>query len=112
MRKNKFDPKLLEQITDLFIYQKMTREETCKMLGIDKERFKYYVYRKLGIKNPKNKRKYASVSILDKISDSKINRVLQLARFGYSDLEIGEDQKLKTDEVRAIIRSKNISKSA
>lgn len=110
MKYKPYDQELAKKVRELYLEQGLTMEETSNRLGITRDRARYYFYNKLGYRNPKGHRK--KVYCLNHIPDSKINRVLQLARFGYSDLEIGEDQKLKTDEVRAIIRSKNISKSA
>lgn len=110
MKYKPYDQELANQVKDLYLDKGLTMEETANRLGITRDRARYYFYNKLGYRNPKGHRK--KVYCLNHIPESKVNRVLQLARFGYSDLEISQDQNLKTDEVRTIIRSKNISKSA
>lgn len=93
---------LIQEIQRLYLEGKK-RREICNILGLKDKMVSYIIYQKLHlhISHPRRKNK---VNKLPDIPKEKINKIINLAYWGYHPNEIAEDQAVNHNQVFTVIQ--------
>jgi hypothetical protein len=95
------DPEVLIDVKRLYI-EGLKRGAICKATGLTDGAVQFIIYHKLQL-HLRYPRKKKSVPIQPELPKEKINRIINLAYWGYHVAEIAEDQGINHNQVHGII---------
>lgn len=101
MASDKYD-KISAMIKELYL-NGYTKNAISKAIGLNPNQVAYILYTKLKM-HEKAPRMSVSTNLVDSMPKHLVNRIIQLASWGYNKKEIAEDTRLPYNRVDVLIR--------
>ena len=101
MKRLTITPQILKQVKDLYTTG-LKRKEIVQSTGLKDGSVYYIIYHKMQL-HLRYPRKKKAIPVLPELPKEKVNRIINLAYWGYHVAEIAEDQGINHNQVHGII---------